>query len=1198
MDSEKHHKNDDNKNTNQNELKFHFLSDDPVTEDEFGGHKRVADSIARKIEGDSSGATIGLEGTWGSGKSSVILMLQERWKERDDIHVFTFDAWAHQGDPLKRAFLEELITNLQTNSNEEEVWLSKRPDDCTPEYEKCENCSKRLKCRPDEIRDELRLRREHDTIASEPMVTDWGKAFAVATLAMPIGVALLSAAPKLTSWYFWLGTILASLPLIIIAACIVYRCFKKDHETNLLGEFVGKTKEITKHTTQRSIDPTSIEFREYYWEILKFALQDNNRKLVIVVDNLDRVESEVALSIWGTMQIFLEGRSTRESQVADRLWLVVPYDPSSVEKLWDERHKGMGRAFKEKSFQVNYRVATPLASRWEDYFKARLIEALPGQEPDTLHNIYHIFRIQALPAYGRQLPTPREMKIFINRMISLAQPHLIDMSLEEIALYSATELSETSRLANLAVYEPEREKFFAEFVGADWKSALAAIYFGVPREDAAEVLYEPIIRTYIEDGKSKELQKLLQNSGAENCCERYLQQQSKVMNADQLFKASAAFAEYTPDDASLYIRNSIKYLADRIYMLEDTNFKFDGKLNDSNAQDLVRLMKFQPSLCPIIRNKLSIGLEKEEIGPILDALEDTIRPWVKAAVKIVQHLSYEEDFEPTLRLNIPNTMIYLKILDTVIAEEDGKAVLKFFCPADPVLQVTLKDYCANIQKGEIRPVDIDIISCMLQMNCWKPQHIEKIASSLESLVKPDLDPVKTVYVLRILFEERTNPVFEQRLRNIAINGPLFEILQHHHAHAQCAAFCMITIMVYHPEPEFIAEHAAFTGQEKYRELLGNTVPNIAENTAKYCIELDFLNEVSQSVQNTDIADSEFLKAVLQNIVKQDTSTNYLAIDRFVSSHSLIYHHLDAKGDDQVNQYEVLVKKLLCEEGKNLLSVLEEHRTDIEFGHAYYIALNDEGLDTLRLAKKLCQDIKKSVGKDKWLEQLSNEDWMLDVVIELVNQDFKPELDNKFVNALIEHARLLLEGKVEVELLMESWSLLLDGLSEAERDQFKRKLLEMLIGAKKSILPLIILYNIEIENTIKSADKQTKKDFISQTCMNIAERNNKDEQQWMLTLLKSDPSQIKSATNNSKEALRNRLKPFWEQEYANLKHSQTEDVEAPASSDAEQDWLCVIENVAKQLGIKLEEEQDNKEKSEDNKDNLEENESSTDTEKHE
>jgi len=46
------------------EGKFHFLSDDPVTEDEFGGHKRVADSIARKIEGDDSGATIGLEGTW------------------------------------------------------------------------------------------------------------------------------------------------------------------------------------------------------------------------------------------------------------------------------------------------------------------------------------------------------------------------------------------------------------------------------------------------------------------------------------------------------------------------------------------------------------------------------------------------------------------------------------------------------------------------------------------------------------------------------------------------------------------------------------------------------------------------------------------------------------------------------------------------------------------------------------------------------------------------------------------------------------------------------------------------------------------------------------------------------------------------------------------------------------------------------
>ena len=99
---------------------FEFLPDDPVSEDSFGCHKRISDSIAEKIETDPRGKTVGLEGTWGSGKSSIIKMLEERWEEREDVKVFTYDAWAHQGDPLRRAFLEELIKSLQSPN-----WLVK-----------------------------------------------------------------------------------------------------------------------------------------------------------------------------------------------------------------------------------------------------------------------------------------------------------------------------------------------------------------------------------------------------------------------------------------------------------------------------------------------------------------------------------------------------------------------------------------------------------------------------------------------------------------------------------------------------------------------------------------------------------------------------------------------------------------------------------------------------------------------------------------------------------------------------------------------------------------------------------------------------------------------------------------------------------------------------------------------------------------
>lgn len=1154
---------------------FNFLPDDPVTKDEFGSHNLVAESIGNKIESDDSGITIGLEGTWGSGKSSVILMLQERWKKRDDIKVFTFDAWSHQGDPLKRAFLEELIARLQSESEGRKPWLSKRPDDCDQEYEKCKNCGKRLECRPDEIRDELRLRREHNTIVSEPTVTDWGKTFAIATLAMPIGVALMSAAPKLTGWYFWLGTILAASPLIIIGACIIYRLFKKEHATNLLGEFVGKTKEITKHTTQRSVDPTAIEFREYYWKILRLSLEGNNRKLVIVVDNLDRVESETALAIWGTMHTFLESHNHQEDEIAKRIWLIVPYDPTSIVKLWggnrgeEGKPTGLARPFKEKTFQVRYRVAQPLASRWEDYFKARMEDAFPKQDEDTYHNIYHIFRIQAVPGYGCNMPTPREMKLFINRMVALGEQHFSDVSLEEIALYTATEISEPQGLENLIGYQSSREELFTDFVRVDWKHGLAAIQFGVSRKDAAEVLYEPLITKYLSAGDSDALKKLLGDYGAPQCCERYVRNIATTLSTKVTLRYSSAFAHYTPKDSDLHIRGSIKCLARRIDASTEKDWKFEGVLTEENADDLIRVMEFDNSICESVRNKLSIKISEKEAEKIKE-IDKTLASWVKAAVKIIHYLASRKDFDPTLRLQMPNSETYIKILDTIVAEPRGKTLLKYFCPNDNELQPYLNEYLTKIQQGEIRSTDVDIICGMLQMSCWKQEHIERIASAIESAMKPDLTHDKTEYVLRILYMQRKHTIFQQKLKKISENGRVFELLHQNHGQPSCAAFCLSTIFMYHPEPKFESGHAATNGQQKYNELLKIFDKNIAHNIAKYCIEFDWLKDISKSVQNTEAANSECMKDFLRNLVKQDSNNDYLTTDRFITCHLLINSHLDFEEENQVNPYEMLVKNLLRKKDKSLLRFLEDRRTDIEFGHAYYIALKLKDLDTSSLSSKLCEELRKNFNKNNWLEQLKNEGkyGMLDVVIELVEQGFNPNLDNKFVDALIEHAPLILTGKVKVKRLKDSWSKLLDGLSDAERELFRLKLPDVLSEAQKPIVSLIDLYKDELENAIKKADKQEKKRFVNQACMKIAERHNTDELRWLITLFNREKSLIKPADKTIKEGLRNRLQDFIKEEYAKFQQIDSEDSKTIESDSSDQEWLYSIEDVAKQLGVKL------------------------------
>jgi ATPase subunit of ABC transporter with duplicated ATPase domains len=105
-----------------------LLSDEPSDVDEFEAkaHDQVARSIADLVVTEPGGAVIGLEGTYGSGKSTVVRLASQRLAAHKspehsiEARAVIFDAWAHQGDPLRRSFLETVIRDLADAG-----WLAK-----------------------------------------------------------------------------------------------------------------------------------------------------------------------------------------------------------------------------------------------------------------------------------------------------------------------------------------------------------------------------------------------------------------------------------------------------------------------------------------------------------------------------------------------------------------------------------------------------------------------------------------------------------------------------------------------------------------------------------------------------------------------------------------------------------------------------------------------------------------------------------------------------------------------------------------------------------------------------------------------------------------------------------------------------------------------------------------------------------------
>jgi predicted KAP-like P-loop ATPase len=100
----------------QTSTPIQFLQDEAADSDFFdGSHKRTAEAIKTLIATDQEIRIVGLLGEWGSGKSTVLNILQRRLVEDAlpySVYVFVYDAWLHQSDPPRRSFLECLTEFL------------------------------------------------------------------------------------------------------------------------------------------------------------------------------------------------------------------------------------------------------------------------------------------------------------------------------------------------------------------------------------------------------------------------------------------------------------------------------------------------------------------------------------------------------------------------------------------------------------------------------------------------------------------------------------------------------------------------------------------------------------------------------------------------------------------------------------------------------------------------------------------------------------------------------------------------------------------------------------------------------------------------------------------------------------------------------------------------------------------------------
>lgn len=494
-----------------------ILTDDPTPVDELGNaHSRVATAIAVLVrQGLKSGRSIALTGSWGSGKSSVIEMLRGQLEQQNtpdyEPSLLLFDAWANQGDPLRRAFLERFIEHailLDRRVKTDKIPPPEKPN--APEMTLQEIWSEEL--------DLVTGRREKSEVHADRPLTTWGLAVAISLLfCLPLGGVFLGQFDKTkffwTSNFAWLAMITYAIPILVALIAWLKDGRKADTFKSLL---LREATEDTTTTTVKTREPSSVDFQRVFATIAGHLLKEERRRLIIVVDNLDRIDAASAVSMWATMRIFFE----IDAPWKKRVWLIVPFDRTALSGLWQSADGKAGNdfvdSFLNKTFQIAFHVSPAVLTTWKKYFSEQLEKAFSGKHQERDRNA--VFELFALK---RTLPSPREIKIFINKISVLrlqwaSAPenerielpflaayvlHQNEIGVDGAGLLTGNVL--TQEVVNILTrYKPE----------ADCGGKLAAAHFNVPPDQAIQVLMGNRFSEALAAGNSDALSELSRNA--------------------------------------------------------------------------------------------------------------------------------------------------------------------------------------------------------------------------------------------------------------------------------------------------------------------------------------------------------------------------------------------------------------------------------------------------------------------------------------------------------------------------------------------------------------------------------------------------------------------------------------------------------------------------------------------------------------
>ena len=524
-----------------------FLQEHPAKKDEFeGAHEQIAESLADLVSSEKTApCMIALEGGLGSGKSTVLKIFEDK-AESSNFEVFVFDCFKYQNGPIRRAFIEcfyLFIKNCISTFHGHKYKKRTKLDDLEDLKLKAIGRTEQI-----EGRDKFHL---------SPLTLIFAALLPLSAAALIVlgNIALGNSGEISKHWYAVLWVLVMAPVIQISLGYLGEKCSCLNMLSKILPDTSLRTgKHTSKTTILSTTEVTSIDLAKYYEEFLE--LLPGEKKIIIVLDNIDRLDAEKFFEIWADMEIF-----SRNSQ-GESHWVIIPYAPGQLQRAFDEQYKysnekhdpdgskadggkqlllklesgrendsspklktdSMMEEFINKWFTLRYRVPDILLSDWKEYFSRNWKNVFADVSEEECEHILLLFR------HYRPNPqdiTPRNIKHFINevaacwsssieavdRLVVVAYRLLIDHYQNDLlALFSHKE--------GYPAYAVE----LIDKIDDNYQKSMAALHYNVYRKWAYQIiLYQPM-KDAIEGISGEDLGKLLALKGGYDCLVELLEE--------------------------------------------------------------------------------------------------------------------------------------------------------------------------------------------------------------------------------------------------------------------------------------------------------------------------------------------------------------------------------------------------------------------------------------------------------------------------------------------------------------------------------------------------------------------------------------------------------------------------------------------------------------------------------------------------